>query len=87
MSAMISRNLFLALLLSFILTFVMALVYTFFPLLSAMLSGIFNRQGTGGIAIVGGGLSGSSFSILLFIEVIFFLIIFALLQWKRSNYR
>jgi hypothetical protein len=87
MSAMVGRNLILALFLSFILTIAVAIVYAFFPLISVMLSGLFDSHGTGGIAVVAGGMSRASFLKLLLIETIFFLLIFALLQWRRANYR
>ena len=57
MSAMTVRNIILALFFSFLLTFVVAIVYVSFPLISAMLSGLFSNQGTGGAATVAGGVS------------------------------
>jgi hypothetical protein len=84
---MTSRNLILALFLSFILTFIVATIYALFPLIFVMLTGLSNSHGTGGIAAVGGGLSRASFLKLLLIETIFFLIIFAFLQRRRANFR
>jgi hypothetical protein len=87
MSALVGRNLILALLLSFILTFMVAIVYALFPLMSVMLSGLFNSHSSGGIAVVAGGMSRASFLKLLLIETIFFLIIFAFLQRRRADFR
>jgi hypothetical protein len=83
MSGMISKNIFLALLLSLIVTFLFAIVYAFFPLISAMLSDVFRSPRSGGITAVAGGVSKSFFLMWLFIEPILFLIIFSWLQRRR----
>ncbi len=74
---MTGRNVLLALLLSLILTFVVAVIYIFYPLIIGMIS---NREGSG-IGAVGGGSS-----ILLFIiEPALFIVIFAVLQWRSKK--
>lgn len=85
MSAMMGRNITLALLLSLILTFLLAIIYALFPLISAMLGDLFRSPGTGGITAVAGGIGGPFFLMLLLIEPILFLIIFALLKRKRAR--
>jgi len=71
---MTGRNVLLALLLSLILTFVVAVIYIFYLLIIVMIS---NREGSGI------GAAGGSLSILLFIiEPVLFIVIFAVLQWR-----
>ncbi len=74
---MTSRNVLLALLLSLILTFVVAVIYIFYPLLIVMIG---NREGSG-IGAVGGSLS----VFLFIIEPVLFIIIFAILQWRSRK--
>ena len=81
MPATTQRNLFLALFLSLILTLVSVVLYALYPLVSALLSSMRN-PGTGGIAAVTGGVS-VSFLKLALIELILFLVIFAVLQKRR----
>lgn len=75
-----TRNILLALLLSFALTFVVAIVFTFYPLISVLLSNASSGSETGGIGAVAGGVSSPFFFALLVVEPVLFLIIFALLQ-------
>ena len=78
------RNIFGAFLLSLTLTFGLAILYIFYPVISMVLSGLFNsRSGTSGIAVVVGGVSESLLFVLLIIEPVVFLLIFALLQRRR----
>ena len=74
---MIVRNVLLALLLSLILTFVVAVIYIFYPLIIVMIS---NRQGAG-IGAASGGLS----IFLFIIEPVLFIVIFAILQWRSTK--
>ena len=78
------RNILLALLLSLMLTFLLVILYAFYPLISALLTGLQSpHAGTGGIA-VGVGAGSRSFLLgLALAESILFLIIFALLQRRR----
>jgi len=82
---MTARNILLALLLSFTLTFVVAIVYTFYPLISVLLSNASSSSETGGIGAVAGGGSSFFLSALLIVEPILFLTIFALLQRKGAK--
>lgn len=82
--AMTKRNILLALLLSFPLTFFVVVVYTFYPLISVLLSNASSGSETGGIGAVAGGVSSLFFYALLIVEPILFLTIFALLQ-RRSG--
>jgi hypothetical protein len=86
--ALTVRNILLALLLSLLLTLAFFVLYTFYPLISLVLSsvlrGIVSRSPeSNGIAAVAGGVSESFLKTLVLIVPILFLIIFALLQ-KRS---
>ena len=76
---MIGKNILLALLLSFVLTFGLAIIYIFYPFVIMMLS---NREGAG-IGATGGGLS----VFLFIIAPALFIVIFALLRRrsKKSN--
>ena len=74
---MTGKNVLLALLLSVILTFVVAVTYIFYPLLIVMID---NREGIG-IGAVGGGLS----IFLFIIEPVLFIVIFAILQWRSRK--
>ncbi len=73
---MTGRNVLSALLLSLILTFVVAVIYIFCPLIIVMIG---NREGSG-IGGIGGGLS-----ILFIIEPALFIVIFAILQWRSKE--
>lgn len=74
------RNIFVALLLSLTLTFVVAFLYIFYPAILAVSSELLNRrEGIGSFAF-GASISKYSLFVLLLLEPIFFLVIFALLQ-------
>lgn len=80
-----ARNIFLALSISLGLTFVSAVLYTFYPLIAASLGLVLNSivssgPQTGGIGAVAGGVSASFLNVLLILAFVLFLIIFALLQ-------
>jgi len=79
----------LALVLSVSLVVLLGFLYTFYPLIFAMLSSLrhafsSNPAGTGGITAVAGGLSSSFLISLLLLEPFLFFIIFAVLQ-RRSQ--
>ncbi len=81
------RNILLALSLSTVLTFLVAIVYAFYPVISAMTSGLVSGHagaGSGGIGAVAGGLGESFMWAVLLAEPVIFLIIFALLQRRRG---
>jgi hypothetical protein len=83
------RNFFLSLVLSLALTFVVTVLYVFYPVLWTMVGGIFgsvfsrNPQ-SGGIAAVAGGMSEPFFRIVVVTASVLFLLIFTLLQ-RRSG--
>jgi hypothetical protein len=79
-------NIFLAFFLSLTLTIVGAVLYVFYPVVSAYKSALFNsRDHVGGVGgIVVGGASESLLVVFLLFEPILFLLIFALLQRRRS---
>jgi hypothetical protein len=81
-------NIFLAFFLSLTLTIVGAVLYVFYPVISAYKSALFNSRdhvgGVGGIVVVVGGASESLLVVFLLFEPILFLLIFALLQRRRS---
>ena len=82
-----SRNILLALLLSLAATFLLAIIYAFYPLISAMVSGLFSSRagaGGGGIGAVAGGGGESLLRAVLVIEPVLFLITFALLRRRRA---
>ena len=84
------RNILLALLLSLSLTLVFAALYTFYPVLSLILSSLWNRiassqPDSSGIAAVAGGVSGSFLRALVVVAPALFFIIFALLQKRTVN--
>ena len=82
-----SRNIFLALLLSLAATFLLAIVYVFYPLISAVVSGLFSNRsgaGSGGIGAVAGGVGESFLWSALLIEPVAFLLTFALLRRRRA---
>jgi len=82
---MITRNILLALLLSFALSFVVAILYVFYPVIALLLSSASNSAETRGIGAVAGGVSSFFLSMLLIVEPILFLSIFALLQRKGTK--
>ncbi len=82
---MTARNIVLALLLSFALTFVGTILYVFSPAIASLLSSQSNSAETGGIGAVAGGVSSFFLSVLLIVEPILFLSIFALLQRKGTK--
>ena len=70
------------------LTLVFAALYTFYPLISLILSSLWNRivssqPDSNGIAAVAGGVSESFLVVLVVVALILFCIIFSLLQ-KRT---
>ena len=80
------RDIFFASLLSIVITFFVAVTYAFYPLLSAMVSGLVGSYigtGSSGIGAVAGGVSGSFVRAVLVAEPVIFLIIFALLRRRR----
>jgi len=83
------RNFFLSVVLSLALGFVLGVLYVFYPVLWAIVGGIFrsafsrNAQ-SAGIAAVAGGMSESAFRIVVVTASISFLVIFTLLQ-RRSG--
>ena len=79
-----TRNILLALLLSFTLTFVVLIVFMFYPLIPVLLSEASSGSETGGIGAVAGGVSSSFLFALLIVEPVLFLIIFALLQRRGA---
>ena len=88
MRAMIGRNILLALSLSLPLTLALAVLYTFYPLILAILrivwKGIVSSgPQSSGIGAVAGGVSESFLKTLVIVAAVIFLLIFALLQ-KRS---
>jgi hypothetical protein len=79
------RNIFLALFLSLGLTFVSAVLYTFYPLIAASIGMVWKSilssgPNTGGIGAVAGGVSGSFLNVVLIVAFVLFLIILAILQ-------
>ena len=80
---MIGRNILLALLLSLILSFAVVIIYAFYPLVFVILSSILSNQEGRGIGAVGGDWSMQFLKVLLIVEPILFIFIFALL--KRKN--
>ena len=88
---MMVRNLFLSLILSLALTFVVTVLYIFYPVLSLLISGLlqslFSRDAqTGGIAAVAGGVSGTFLSTAMILALAVFFVIFALLQTRSSRH-
>ena len=84
-----TRNLFLSLILSIVLTVAGTVLYVFYPILRLVLRGFFTRAfssepHTDGIAVVAGGVSATAFPIALLTAVVLFFVIFALLQ-RRSR--
>jgi len=87
--AAMTRNLFLSLLLSIVLTLTGTVLYVFYPILRLVLGTFFSRAFSSdahsdGIAVVAGGVSETVFPIALFIAAALFLVIFTLLQ-RRSR--
>jgi uncharacterized BrkB/YihY/UPF0761 family membrane protein len=79
-----TRNILLALLLGFVCSAVLAVI---FPLASAILSAARSTPETGGIAAVAGGVSESSLLLLLFLWPLLALAFFFLLQRRRGRRR
>jgi uncharacterized membrane protein YhaH (DUF805 family) len=81
------RNAFLAVFLSLPLTILCAVLYIFYPVILAAVSELFRNRdsGVGGIAIVVGGTSESLLFVLLLVEPLLFLLIFALLQRRIKS--
>jgi hypothetical protein len=84
MSATTRTNIFLALLLSLILSVLFLVLYALYPLVPAIMTSLLRSPDTGGIAAVAGGASDSLLKVLL-IEPIVFLIVFTLLQRRRAR--
>jgi hypothetical protein len=77
-----------ALLLSLSLTLLLGALYTFYPLIALILTGLWNRiassqPDSGGIVAIAGGVSESFLMVLMAVATILFIIIFASLQ-KRT---
>jgi hypothetical protein len=72
---MTGKNILLALLVSFVLTFSLANIYIFYPLIILMLT---DREGAGI------GATGGSLSVFFIIAPLLFIVIFAILQ-RRSK--
>jgi len=88
MRAKTGRNILVALVLSLSLTLVLGAAYTFYPLISLILTSLWNRiassqPDSNGIAVVAGGVSESFLRALVVVAPILFFIIFGLLQ-KRT---
>lgn len=82
-----SGNIFAALLLSLAAAFLLAALYAFYPLISALASGLLSSRagsGSGGIGAAAGGVGGSFLSAALVVEPVAFLVIFALLRRRRA---
>ncbi len=79
------RNILLAFLLSMTLTFGLAFVYVFYPMIFAVLRRMLRSPGIGGIDAVAGGVSSSFLIALMVLELFIFLIIFGLLQGKHAR--
>jgi len=84
------RNFFLSVVLSLALSFVLIVLYVFYPVLRAIVGGIFRSSfsrnpHSAGIAAVGGGMSESFFGIVVVTASILFLVIFTLLQRRGGR--
>lgn len=82
------RNVFLSLILSLALTFVVVGVYVLYPILSLLVGGLFqtafsSQSHTDGVAAVAGGINDSVLLISAFWALASFLIIFTLLQRRH----
>jgi hypothetical protein len=84
MPATTRSNIFLALLMSLILTVLFLVLYALYPLVSAIMTSSLRSPDTGGVAAVAGGSSASVLKVLL-IEPIVFLIALTLLQRRRGR--
>jgi hypothetical protein len=78
------RRTLAALLVSVVITLVLACIYLFYPLVSALLSQTSGPE-TGGIAAVVGGSSLPGLVWLLLTETIVFVVTFGLLNRKKRN--
>lgn len=65
------------------LTFGAGFVYSFYPIMFAVLGSRFRSPGTGGVVAVAGGVSNSFLLALFMLEPLIFLIIFA---WLRAKH-
>lgn len=88
MRAKTGRNILVALVLSLSLTLVLGAVYTFYPVISLILTSLWNRiassqPDSNGIAVVAGGVSESFLRVLVVVAPILFFMIFGLLQKRR----
>lgn len=84
-----TRNLFLSLILSIVLTLAGIVLYVFYPILRLVLRSFFGSAFSSdahshGIAVVAGGVSATVFPIALLTAAVLFLVIFTLLQ-RRSR--
>lgn len=81
------RDVFSALLLSLAATFLLAVVYAFYPLISVMVSGLFRSvagAASGGVGASAGGVGASLLWVVLAVEPAAFLVAFALLRRRRG---
>jgi hypothetical protein len=81
------RNIVIALLLSMTLTFGLAFIYVFYPIISLVLRSMFRNPGnaeTSGVVVVAGGVSDSFLIVSVVLGVFLFLMIFAWLQRRRE---
>lgn len=88
---MAARNVFLSLLISLALTFVITVLYVLYPIISLVVGGflgsVFSREPhTDGIAAVAGGVSDSVLWLAVILAVSLFLIVFTLLQRRSSRH-
>ena len=82
-----SRDIISALSLSLVASLLLAVLYAFYPLISAMIPSLFSSRGgagSGGIGAVAGGVGESFLWAVLIVEPVIFLIIFALLRRGRA---
>lgn len=83
--AMVVKNILLALTLSLFLTFFIAIIYAFYPLVFVVLSSMLSNQEGSGIGAVGGNWSMQFLKVLLIVEPILFIFILALLKWRNRK--
>jgi uncharacterized membrane protein len=80
-----SRSLLIALPLSLALTFILAVVYAFYPLIAMTVAGFSEgTAGTGGVGAVAGGVGESFLWAVLLLEPLLFLLIFTALMRRRA---
>jgi Na+/citrate or Na+/malate symporter len=82
-----ARNIISALLLSLVAAIFLAVIYALYPVISAIVSGLFSSRtgaGSGGIGAVACWVGESFLLVILVAEPVLFLITFALLQRRRG---